>query len=236
MDALVYRKEHKVLMRDCDTFRRLKPSAMLTMFQDGSETLTEGWGVGLGAMMARGAIWVAARLEYTVTRLPAHEEDIVIREWAGRGRSGIFPFPCRIEDRAGNTLVEGVSLWVLSDRNTRSMVSPDIPRIELPTPEPAGTPLPRIRPVREPESCEHTIRRVRFSETDINGHLTNTRYLDWMTDLVPPAFHRTHPMTGLKIEFRGEITPEEEVVLDWALSEERLYCASRGKFDAEILF
>ena len=236
MDTRIYRKEHKVLMRDCDRFRRLKPSAMLTMFQDGSETLTEGWGVGLGAMMARGAIWVAARLEYAVTRLPVHEEDVVLEEWAGRGRAGIYPFRCRILDRAGDTLVDGVSLWVLSDIAARSMMSPNVPRLELPTPEPAGTPIPRIRPVKAPAACEHTARRVRFSETDINGHLTNTRYLDWMTDLAEPEFHRTHSMTGLKIEFREEIAPGEEVVLDWALSEERLYCASAGKFAAEILF
>lgn len=236
MEELEYRREHRVLMRDCDRFKRLKPAAMLTMFQDGSETLTEGWGVGLGAMMAQGAIWVAAKMEYTVRRPPRHEEDIVIREWAGRGRGGIFPFHCRIETPAGETLAEGVSMWVLADRETRSMLSSHIPKIQLPSPEPEGTKLPRIPSVRAPERCEHTPRRVLFSETDINGHLTNTRYLDWMTDLAEEEFHRTHPMKGLRVEYRHEISPGEEVVLDWAISEERLYCACEGRFAAEILF
>ena len=236
MEELYYRREHKVLMRDCDRFKRLKPSAMMTMFQDGSEILTESWGVGLGAMMARGAIWVAAKMEYTVNRLPRHEEDIVIREWAGRGRASIFPFHCRIEDRAGVCLVEGVSLWVLSDMEARSMMSPRIPKIELPTPEPENARLPRLGAVRAPERWESTTRRVQFSETDINGHLTNTRYLDWMTDLAEPAFHRDHPMRGLRVEYRSEIGPEEEVELRWALSEERLWCAVDRKFAAELLF
>ena len=236
MDELYYKREHRVLMRDCDRFKRLKPSAMLTMFQDGSETLTEGWGVGLGAMMARGAIWVAAKMEYAVTRLPRHEEDIVIRSWAGRCRAGIYPFQNRIEDAAGNELVRGVSLWVLSDMEARSMISGNVPRITLPTPEPEGTHLPRIPAIHPPEACEHSPRRVMFSETDINGHLTNTRYLDWMTDLVSPDFHRAHPMRGLRVEYRGEIGPEEEVVLDWAVSDERLYCGCKGRFAAELLF
>ena len=236
MDELIYRREHRVLMRDCDRFKRLKPSAMLTMFQDGSETLTEGWGVGLGAMMARGAIWVAAKMDYTVTRPPRHEEDIVIFSWAGRCRAGIFPFQNRIEDSQGNELVRGVSLWVLSDMEARSMLGENVPRITLPSPEPEGTRLPRIPAIRAPEECQHASRRVMFSETDINGHLTNTRYLDWMTDLAPADFHRDHPMQGLRVEYRGEIAPEEEVVLDWALSDERLYCGCQGKFAAELYF
>ncbi len=236
MDELYYCEKRKVLMRDSDCFRRLKPSVMLTMAQDGFETLTEGWGMGLGAMMSRGVIWVAAKMSYTVSRLPLHEEDIEIRCWAGRCRAGIFPFQCRIEDRLGNELVRGVSLWVLSDMESRSMLSGNIPRITLPTPEPEGTRIPRIPAIRPPEELEHTVRRVMFSETDINGHLTNTRYLDWVTDLLEPAFHREHPMKGLRVEYRGEIAPEEEVGLDWAASDERLYCASAGKFSAEILF
>ena len=236
MEELYYRKEHKVLMRDCDRFRRLKPSAMLTMFQDGSEELTEGWGVGLGAMMARGCIWVAAKLAYRVSRLPAHEEDIVIRTWAGRGRMSVYPFYCGIEDRAGNTLVDGVSLWVLADRETRSMLSPGIPRLQLPSPSPAEERLPVIPSVKRPESWETAARRVRFSETDINEHLTNSRYLDWMTDLADSEFHRSHPLKGLRMEYRGEIGPDEEVTLHWAASDERLWCEAPGKFAGELLF
>lgn len=236
MDELVYRKEHRVLMRDCDRFQRLKPSVMLTMFQDGSETLTEGWGVGLGSMIARGAMWVAAKLEYTVFRPPLHEESIVIRARAGRSRASLHPFYCGIEDMEGRTLAEGVSLWVLSDWESRSMLSPRIPKIQLPTSSPADERLPRIPTVTKPETWERTVRRVRFSETDINGHLTNSRYLDWMTDLADGEFHRTHPMKGLRIEYRGEIGPDEEVALNYALSDERLWCEAEGKFAAELLF
>ena len=79
MNELYYEQQHTLLMRDCDMHRRLKPSAMLAMFQDCSEALTEGWGVGLDAMLDRGIIWVAARVECTVTRLPEHCETVTVR-------------------------------------------------------------------------------------------------------------------------------------------------------------
>lgn len=236
MSELIYEKKHTLLMRDCDMFKRLKPSAMLAMFQDCSEALTEGWGVGLDAMLAKGIIWVAARVSCTVSRLPEHCETVTIRGWAARSRSGICPFRYIIEDASGAECVSGTSMWVLSDLASHSMLSPNIPRLQLPTPEPEDAPLPRLGSIRPPETRCSTPRKVLFSEVDINGHLTNTRYIDWMTDLVSPAFHRVHPMTGLRVDYRAETFPEEEIPLDWELTEERLWCASAGRFAAEITF
>lgn len=236
MSDLIYEKKHTLLMRDCDMFGRLKPSAMLAMFQDCSEDLTEGWGVGLDAMIAKGIIWVAAKVGYTVTRLPQHGETVTVRGWAARSRSGICPFRYILEDESGAECASGVSMWVLSDLATHSMMSSHIPVIKLPTPEPDDAKLPRFRSIRRPETQEHTLRRVLFSETDFNGHLTNTRYIDWLTDLIDPAFHRTHPTRGVRIDYRAETFPNEEIMLDWNLTEERLWCESEGRFTAEILF
>lgn len=237
MDELIYEKEHTLLMRDCDRFKRVKPSVVLAMFQDCSEALTEGWGVGLEAMLARDVIWVAAKVECRVlARLPEHTETVRVRGWATRCRSGVFPFRYELLDEGGEKRMEGCSMWVLSDLNAHSMLSPNIPKITLPTPEPAGTPLPRMAAILPPAEPMHTPRRVRFSEVDINGHLTNTRYIDWMTDLADTGFHRDHPWRGLRIDYRRETFPEEEIVLDWELTDSRVFCASEGRFAAEIQF
>ena len=224
-------------MRDCDTWQRVKPSAILAMFQDCSEALTEGWGVGLGAMLARDAIWVAAKVECQVTaRLPLHAEEITVRGWAKRSRSGIYPFHYEMLDAAGNELAVGCSMWVVSSLKTHSMMSPDVPRLTLPTPEPDDAALPRMKAIAPPIRRQEATRRVLFTDTDINGHLTNTRYIDWVCDLADREFHRTHPMKGLRIDYRSEIYPDEEVPLQWELTEERLWCSSPGHFTAAIFF
>ena len=237
MENIYYEKSAPLLMRECDMFRRLKPSAVLSMFQDCSEALTEGWGVGLDAMLQKGIIWVAAKVECAVKRLPEHGETVTVRGWAGRSRSGIFPFHYVLQDEAGQELLTGCSMWVLSDLKTHSMLAPNVPRLSLPTPEAEHAPLPRLRPIKPPAGdCAHTARRVEFSETDINGHLTNTRYMDWACDLVGADFHQKHPMTGLRINYRSETFPGQEVPLDWELTEERLYCASKGRFEIALFF
>lgn len=236
MERLYYEKKLTILMRDCDMFRRLKPSAMLAMFQDCSEDLTEGWGVGLDAMMEKGIIWVAAKVECTVHRLPEHCDVVTVRGWAGCCRSGIFPFHYEMWSEEGELLVTGCSMWVLSDLETHSMMSPNVPKISLPTPEEEGTRLPRMRPIVPPAEYHQAPRKVLFSEVDINGHLTNTRYVDWMCDLPSRDFHLAHPMTGIRINYRAETFPDEEITLDWCCDDERLWCRSAGRFEAQIRF
>jgi acyl-ACP thioesterase len=116
------------------------------------------------------------------------------------------------------------------------MMSANIPKISLPTPELEGTPMPRMSPIKSPEEFRETARPVLFSETDINGHLTNTRYVDWICDLAPMEFHRDHPMRGLRINYRAETFPGENVPLRGSLDDTRLWCASPSRFEAEISF
>lgn len=236
MERLYYEKKLTILMRDCDLFRRLKPSAMLAMFQDCSEDLTEGWGVGLDAMMEKGIIWVAAKIECKVNRLPEHCDVVTVRGWAGRSRAGICPFHYEMWSEEGELLITGCSMWVLSDLESHSMMSPNIPKISLPTPEEEGTRLPRMKAILPPKEYMQMTRRVRFSELDINGHLTNTRYVDWITDLAEAEFHQSHPMTGIRIDYRSETFPGEEIVLDWDCNDQRLWCRSTGRFEAMISF
>lgn len=236
MERLYYEKKLTILMRDCDLFRRLKPSAMLAMFQDCSEDLTEGWGVGLDAMMKKGIIWVAAKIECKVNRLPEHCDVVTVRGWAGRTRGSICPFHYEMWSEEGELLITGCSMWVLSDLETHSMMSPNVPSLDLPTPDAPGTRLPRMGGILPPSEFETTTRKVQFSEVDINGHLTNTRYVDWMCDLPVRDFHQTHPMTGIRLNYRAETFPDEEIVLDWECTDQRLWCRSAGRFEAQISF
>ena len=60
-------------------------------------------------------------------------------------------------------------------------------------------------------------RTVRYSELDCNGHLSNTKYLNWMDDLLPSAFHRDNCLSRLHICYQNEALEGQEIALNWAL-------------------
>ncbi len=237
MDTRIYyEKTQTVFMRDCDMFKRLKPSAILTMFQDCSEDLTEGWGVGLDVMLEQGFIWVVAKVACQVERLPEHGDVVHIRGWARRNRLGLFPYHIDIMDEAGETLISGDTMWVLSDVEQHTMLSARVPQVVLPSPEGPGERLPHMAHIQTPETFQRSSRRAMYSEMDINGHLTNNKYMDWVCDLADPAFHAQHPMKGMRIDYHAEILAGEEVSLEWDLTDQHLWCRSADRFEAMISF
>ena len=236
MDTMIHRQKINMTVRSCDINGRLRPSSLLWMFQDASEVITELNGVGPRTMKERGINWVVARLGCEVERMPLCEETVEMLVWADKSKMGIYPWQYQVIDESGRPIVRGSALWVLSDARERSMMSPHVPRLDFGTEAPPAEPYGRIRPVKMPELERRSLRRVGYAQSDLNGHMNNAYYLDWVCDLPPIEFHREHEMKKLVMDYRAETLPGEEVELFWTLTDEALFCRGAGKFEAALYF
>jgi acyl-ACP thioesterase len=63
-------------------------------------------------------------------------------------------------------------------------------------------------------------RTVTYSCLDRNGHMNNTRYLDWVEDLLPSQFHATRKPQEFVICYHAEAMEGQKISLTWELSEE----------------
>jgi acyl-ACP thioesterase len=62
--------------------------------------------------------------------------------------------------------------------------------------------------------------------------MNNTRYLDWVDDLLPGAFHRNHRLKELTLCYLSEALEGQEVTLQWGLTDGTLQVdAHREKTD-----
>lgn len=233
---MIHREKINMIVRNCDINGRLRPSALLWMFQDASEVLTERHGVGPRTMKERGFNWVVARLGCDVERMPMCEETVEMLVWAEKSKLGIYTWQYQLREESGHPIVRGSALWVLSDAKLRSMLSANVPVLEFGTDNPPAEPYGRVRGVKLPELTEHSVRRVGYRECDLNGHMNNAYYLDWVCDLPAMDFHRDHVMKKLVMDYRAESRPGEEVALDWACNDNALYCRGQGKFEAAMFF
>jgi acyl-ACP thioesterase len=64
------------------------------------------------------------------------------------------------------------------------------------------------------------VRTVRFTDLDQNSHMNNCRYLDWVADLLPSAFHEQHPVRDLTVCYLSEAREGEQIRLSWELQED----------------
>ena len=121
-------------------------------------------------------------------------------------------------DADGKELFRSVSLWVLMSFDTRAMVLPARSGVEvngcvrgneLSMP---GSLLPKVL-----ENCVE--RSVRFSDLDINGHVNNCRYMEWVDDLLGADFHETNYPRQMVICYLSEVREGENVEISWALED-----------------
>mgnify|MGYP003297651915 CR=1 FL=1 len=68
----------RVGSRDVNLFRRLKPSAMLELFQELSVVHAGSLGFGTDEVLSRGAVWVITMQRIDITRMPEEGEIIFL--------------------------------------------------------------------------------------------------------------------------------------------------------------
>ena len=58
-----------------------------------------------------------------------------------------------------------------------------------------------------------------YTELDKNGHVNNTRYIDWANDLPGSDFHKEHILKEMTVCYQSEACQGEEIVLDWQIAD-----------------
>jgi len=118
----------------------------------------------------------------------------------------------------GTRLFRMVSLWVLMDTQKRSLVLPGKGGLHIDgCNRGCEAPIPSSLTPGQYENA--ATRSVQYSELDRNRHMNNTRYLDWVDDLLPLTFHKTHRVQSCTVCYLQELLPESRCDLSWQMDD-----------------
>jgi medium-chain acyl-[acyl-carrier-protein] hydrolase len=144
----------------------------------------------------------------------------------------LFPRYYVLKSPLGKTYLEAEALWTLIDAKTRKPVNPLDYGILI-----RGFAFKKeseILPVVTPLVINETLNRtVLYSELDLNGHLTNTRYADWFVDAFTDEV-KDKDLSSFNILFRQEATEGEALELGIGKQESKVYLV--GKRHGEEVF
>ena len=216
-----------------DPFGRLKPSMLLSWLQtaagnhfalleDPDSTLEE-----------KGLFWAVSRHRVVLHKLPRLGQTVTLETWPMPTTRVAYPRTMALYDEEGTLLASAVSLWVLMDKESRALVLPGKSGVTVEgflrgiEPEvPKG-----LAPRDLTQECRKT---VTYSLLDKNGHMNNARYLDWVDDLLPAAFHRDNTCAEFTVCYLSEALENQQVCLRWALSEEGLLQVDAHRVSTEV--
>ena len=217
--STIFETKTTITAMDVDCFGRCKPSVLLYLAQEAADGHCDILKLDWDTMAKRNLFWAIIRSRVRVTRLPQLGEEITIRTWPLPTTRTAFPRAVELLDEKGQTLVQIISLWVLMDTQSRAMVLPGKSGVEV-AGLLTGSELAAPGSIMPRESENSLCRTVRFTELDRNGHMNNTRYLDWVADLPEAAFHKQHPVQEFTICYLSEAREGDRVTLSYQLSNE----------------
>ena len=213
----IYTQEFHITDNCVDRFGKLKLSTLLYFSQEVAGRHFDRIAMTYEQLASRGMFWAIIRQRVRITRLPKSGETIRVETWPMPNTRVAFPRSVAAYDESGNELFRVLSLWVLMDVETRAMILPGKSGIALPGTVRGDELLPPgSLPAKQLK--QHRCRSVCFTDLDRNGHMNNTKYLDWIADLLPSSFHEAHTPAEFTICYSSEAREGDELTVSWDFS------------------
>lgn len=229
----MYQEKIKITSSQCDVFEELKISALFSMFQDNSVKAVETLGFGKKKTLDKGFLWIVGKVFLKINKYPKYLEEITFESYALEMVHYLYPRYYEIKNNKGEVLISIYANWMLIDNKTRKILSPNDTKVII-RKENDLKPTVLFSPIKMEELDKVSERKVYFSDIDINNHLNNEKYIEYMVDLHNSDFYFHNKIKELYIEFRREIK-EEEILSLYSYTKDNLQIV-QGKNENDVAY
>ena len=228
----LYTQNFEITDHYVDCFGRMTPASILLMIQEVAGKHCTALSVDYDTLAKRRMFWAVTRHRVQVSRMPRLGETIRVETWPMPTTRVAYPRSVVAYDAAGNECFRAISLWVLMNLDTRSMILPGKSGISV-VGSLRGLELPSPGSLALMDHTQTRQRQVCFTDLDRNGHMNNTRYLNWVSDLLPSAFHQSHEVKEFTICYHAEAREGQLLDLSWDFPQEDCLQVDARRADAD---
>ena len=209
----VYRQTFQINSRDTDPGNHVRADAIADYMMEAAGRHADEWGMSIPALQAENRTWVLARFGVEFYDRPGWKSELTVETWSRgfRGFPALRDFIVTGPD--GEVVARGCSVWFILDLATRKPVrldpyakqGPAHPEKTSGLEEPGKIPAVPLweRETRVP---------VRSSDLDMNGHVNNVYYLDWVYEGVPPEVLSAMRISEANIHYTAETFYPDTVI------------------------
>ena len=212
----VFKKTYQVETIHLDRYGRVKPSVMLYFSQQAATGHCAQLALDWNTLAEKRLFWAVIRHRLQIDRYPVEGDVLTVESWPMPTTRSAFPRATAAYDQNGRPVFRCISLWILMDMDTRAMVIPGKSGIALEG-SIRGNELAAPSSILPKAVQNSTERHVGYTDLDRNGHVNNTRYLDWVDDLLSSEFHREHTAKELSVCYFSEAKEGQLIRLEHQL-------------------
>jgi acyl-ACP thioesterase len=211
---VVFREEHVVQSFAIDMRGRIFPHFLFTYMMNSAWNAVKHSSYHYRVLRDKGQFWALSKFAMDIDSFPGWNDRIVVETWGtGIDRYLAFREFC-IFSAGGDKMAVGNSSWLVLDReryrpqrleplvnefnfkSDRGLVSHKLEKIQ---------PLKKAQPLLAVP--------VKYSDIDVNQHVTAARYLQWILDSYAPQFYQTRKLSAVEINFIAEAKMGDDIVV-----------------------
>ena len=188
-------------------------TALLRYFQEAAHEHANNLGVGFNKLREQNISWVLSAINLEIDELPGFDEIFTIKTWA-RGTDRLYSLRDFLLFHNDKIVAKATTLWLMIDINSKRLVRPEriVAGIDFFSEKRVfPNDFVPITPINEKSLIEE--RHVRFSDLDINRHVNNVRYLEWVLDAVHDYCNIDNRIKGIAVQYLGEFLEAEKALI-----------------------
>ena len=200
----ILRESYAIRSYEVNAGGRLSIPSIFNLLQDAASSHALKLGVSVPQLLNSNFTWVLSRIYLKMNQYPGWGDEIQVHTWPS-GIQQIFAlrdFDIRKND---STIGSCVSAWIIIDTANRRPVRPasfarqlnPVDRRQIP-----DHPLGKL-PVLTTPQVEKRF-DVRYRDLDINQHVNNVSYIEWLLECIPGIVESDRCLAELEVNFLGE--------------------------------
>lgn len=190
--------------------KKLGIYSLLNLLQDTAWMHATHLGHGHAETIQSKTAWVLTRQKVIMDSWPIWGDAISIRTWVRplQGPFAVRDFEIVKDEKIIGT---GTTSWILMNLETRSAVLGDLGVLPFESRTDYKLPYDAQKVFIKEALESRAVFEVRNSDLDMNDHVNNTRYVQWILDSIPREWHSRFVLHGYDVNFLAETHAGDQV-------------------------
>ena len=199
-------KEYKASSFHSDCTGRLSLPALFSLFQEMAWEHATLNNFGYEHLHSDGLFWALSRVRVEIQNIPKWGEQFTLATWAS-GTEGLFALrDYQVNSSDGKKLLGATSSWLIVDMKTRRPQRLVSFKETITVDESLRATSANAQKIPNPSSqmafgIEVNARNL---DIDVNGHINNTKYIEWAVNAFPLKLYRDLNVKEMEINFLAE--------------------------------
>ena len=212
-DTNVWREDYPIRSYEVDCRNRLSILSMFSFMQEAASRHAAALGVSIQQLLAENYTWLLSRLKIRIAAYPGWNDQIQVNTWPS-GTQQLFALrDFKMNGADNQSVAAAISAWLVIDLQKRRPVriAPFVERLKpIEGSHILNDRLDKLPGLSDPIHQKSFV--VRYSDLDINQHVNNVKFVEWVVEGVPAATLKSSVPSELEINFLAEAFYEDQIL------------------------